>query len=104
MVEEILGSRMRSDAFYGQNGSSQPSSQQPGDAPIKRSAVAKSIIAADGSVNPKAGMDLQTRELKGGNQTPDNVPTHPGMRSRSHEGGTIPASTIRRANAALLKR
>ena len=58
----VDGSKMRTDAFYGQNGSAQPSSIRKGET-IKRSQVGKSIIAADGSVSATAGQGFQTRDV-----------------------------------------
>jgi len=81
---------MRSDAYYGQNGSDQKSSVTKNDPPIKRSAVARSIIAADGSVNPNAGKDFQTRPVS----SAQAVPTNPGTPARS-ASGTVPKSLDR---------
>jgi hypothetical protein len=88
MAIEIVGSKMRSDADYGQGGSDTPSSIRKGET-IKRSAVAKSIIAADGAVSAAAG-DWQTRPVS----ADQAVPTTRGMRSRNvasgSPGGTVP--------------
>jgi hypothetical protein len=91
MVEEIVGSHMRSDAFYGQNGSAQPSSIRKGDAPVKRSAVVKSIIAPDGAVNPKAEMDFQTRPVS----AEQKVPTTFGMKNPNANPERIPNTNSR---------
>jgi hypothetical protein len=85
----IDGSKMRTDAFYGQNGSAQPSSLQPGDT-IKRSAVAKSIIAADGSVSANPPNN-QTRPV-----SPDQkVKTTPGMKNPNVSPAKVPGKVNR---------
>ena len=57
----VDGSKMRSDAKYGQNGSNTPSSIQIGEK-INRSDVAKTIIAGDGSVSANPPNE-QTRKV-----------------------------------------
>jgi len=44
---DVIASRLKAEAFYGMNGSAQPSSIRPGDPPIKRGTVAKSIMASN---------------------------------------------------------
>jgi hypothetical protein len=44
MAEDIVGSKMHPEAFYGQVGDATPSSKVPGDPPIKRSKIATAII------------------------------------------------------------
>jgi hypothetical protein len=70
MSTDIVGSRLHSQVGYGDTSSQQASSFRPGDPPIKRSDIARSIIGADGSVsaNPVAptiaGIDSsQTRTI-----------------------------------------
>lgn len=65
MAIDVTGSHMRSDAFYGQNGSAQPSSIRPGDPPIKRSQVAQSIMAENNAKGmPKPDQpDWQMRKI-----------------------------------------
>jgi hypothetical protein len=89
MAIEIVGSKMRSDAFYGQGGSDTPSSIRKGET-IKRSEVAKSIIAADGAVNAAPG-DWQTRPVS----ADQKVATNPGAKGRTSvtdgsPGGRVP--------------
>jgi hypothetical protein len=100
MATDIVGSRMRSDAFYGQNGSAQPSSIRPGDPAIKRSQVAESILAANnarGMTKPDAP-DWQTRKISAA-----PIKASPTMRSRSGEGGKIPTSLNRGVVAPSVK-
>lgn len=89
MVQEIVGSHFAPDAMYGQNGSDTPSSIQPGDK-IKRSKVAKTIIAGDGSVSAAPG-NWQTRNVPAG----QGVKTNPGTKGAS-KGGSVPAAVDRR--------
>ena len=84
----IDGSKMRTDAFYGQNGSAQPSSIRKGDT-IKRSQVGKSIIAADGSVSAAPG-DWQTRDCG-----PNKVKAGPTMKSPNRPGDKVPSKVSR---------
>jgi hypothetical protein len=89
MAIEIIASHMKADAKYGQGGSDTPSSIRPGET-IKRSDVAKSIIAADGSVNAAAG-DWQTRPVS----ADQAVATNPGAKGRTSvtdgsPGGRVP--------------
>ena len=64
MAIQVVGSHMRTDAFYGQNGSAQPSSIRPGDPPIKRSEVAQSIVEANHAKVPAPNApDWQTRTV-----------------------------------------
>jgi hypothetical protein len=87
MAIDVLGSRMRADAYYGQGASAQPSSIRKGET-IKRSQVAESILASDVvKANPRPDANWQMRDVK-----PDaGVPVHPASRSRG-EGGTVPKS------------
>jgi hypothetical protein len=85
MTEDILGSRMRSNALYGQNGSDQKSSIRAGET-IKHSAIAQSIVV-NNPVSADVG-EWQTRKL-----SDDKVPVHPASRSRNGEGGKVPPST-----------
>jgi hypothetical protein len=92
----VDGSKMRSDAYFGQNGSNKPSSIQKGEK-IARSAVAKTIIAGDGSVRANPG-SWQQRTIDA-----KPIKTTPGMRSRSGEGGKVPGVTTRRANDSVVR-
>ena len=88
----VVGSKMKAEAFAGQNGDATPSSIHPGSAPIKLSTFAKSVIKDQGGpVNPHAGEDWQTRSVSAA----PAAPTTPGMRNRSHEGEVIPSVTNR---------
>jgi hypothetical protein len=84
----IDGSKMRTDAFYGQNGSSQPSSIRKGET-IKRSQVGKSIVAADGSVSASPG-DWQTRDCG-----PSKLKSSPTMHSPNKAGDKVPSKVSR---------
>ncbi|MCU1340541.1 MAG: hypothetical protein JWO19_6122 [Bryobacterales bacterium] len=94
--EQYISSREKSRAGYGTNGDPNPSSVPLGKNP---KLVEPKVAPPDASANPG---DWQTRQLKGGNQAPDNVPVHDGFRSRNHEGGTVPAATIRRDSGKRL--
>jgi hypothetical protein len=78
----------------GQNGDASPSSVYKAPAPI-------------GKVSPPAvtvpSGDWQTRQLKGGNQNPDNVPTHPSMVLRGISDGS-PGSAIGSSPARPVKK
>jgi hypothetical protein len=80
---EIIASRMKPENRYGQNGYQGPSSDTPGK--HTTSGFLPQAVAPDS--------DWQTRQLKGGNANPDNVPVMHGMRNRSGEGGTVPKTT-----------
>jgi hypothetical protein len=80
---EIIASRLKPENKYGQNGYQGPSSDTPGE------------HTTSGFLPQAAAPDSggQTRQLRGGNADPDNVPIHSASRSRNGEGGTVPKST-----------
>jgi hypothetical protein len=91
-MEDIITHGLQAEAKTGQNGGLNPSSIHPGDKPLALSKFAKSVISDQGGpVNPHAGEDWQTRPVS----AEQAVPTTPGMRNRSHEGGVIPSVTDR---------
>lgn len=87
MTEEIVGSKVRADAFYGQNGSAQPSSLLPGDK-IKRGAVANSIVQP---------VTLPAENADGATRTVSAKPIKPafGMKDPNAGNRKVPASTGR---------
>ena len=93
---EIVGSHMKAEAFTGQNGGKNPSSIKIGEK-LPRSTVAKSIIAADGSVSAAPG-DWQTRPVS----SAQAVPTHPAMKGAA-KGATVPAATSRADKAGIVR-
>ena|SRR5450756_2079765 len=86
----VVGSRMKAEAFAGMDGDPQASSLLPGET-VKRGTVAKKLMAGP-TVTAHAGEDFQTRAVS----PEQKVPTAFGQRSRSGEGGKIPAATSRR--------
>jgi len=81
---------LRAEAMQGMNGGKNPSAIQANGLdfqgkPLQRGTVAKSIIAADGSVNAASAVNSQTRELTG-----KNVKAHPFMKGAA-PGGKIPS-------------
>lgn len=99
MAIEIVGSHLKAQAGYGETSDATPSSIRKGDPAIKRSAFAKSVIAADGAIDPTGKGDFQTRPIS----SAAAVPVHPGSRNRSHEGGTVPAQTARKDKAGVTR-
>lgn len=100
---QYIGSHIKAEAFTGQNGGLNPSFIRPGEK-LPRSTVAKSIMAADGSVTA-APWEGQTRTIsakpikssptmKNPNANPAKVPTT--LLSRSVPPSTVPA---KRGNA-----
>lgn len=99
---DVVGSHMAPEAFTGQNGGLNPSSIKIGEK-IPRSTVAKSIIAADGSVSAAPG-SWQTRTVNAA-----KIKTTPGMKSPDNSAkvptslnrGTVAPSVIpaKRGNA-----
>jgi hypothetical protein len=87
---------MAPEAFTGQNGGKNPSSIKTGEK-LPRSTVAKSIIAADGSVSAAAG-DWQTRPVS----SAQAVPRNPGTKGPS-KSGTVPLSNVRKASDCLIR-
>lgn len=83
MADELIASRMKPENKYGQNGYQGPSSDTPGQ--HTTSGFLPQASAPES--------DWQTRQLKGGNVNPDNVPLHSASRSRNGEGGTVPSKT-----------
>ena len=98
MVQEIVGSHLKSQSAYGETSDATPSSIHPGSPPIKRSAFAKSVIAAEGSVSAAPG-DFQTRRVS----SEQKVPTTPGMLNPNASPARVPLSNIRKANDGLFR-
>ena len=93
MTIEVVGSKMKPEAFTGQNGGLNPSVQYPGDKPLPRSTIAQSIMRANKAKAPAPDAPgWQTRPVS----AEQKVPTTKGMRSRSvadgTPGGTVPKS------------
>jgi hypothetical protein len=95
MAEEIITHGLIAEAKTGQNGGLNPSVIKTGEK-LPRSTVAKSIIAADGSVSANPG-DWQTRNVSA---APINA--NPGTKGPS-TGAKVPLSTVRRANDGLIR-
>jgi hypothetical protein len=83
MAIDVVGSKMKSDNGYGQNGYSGSSSDLPGQHTTS-GFLPQATVPADWG---------QTRPMS----AEQKVPTTKGMRSRSGEGGVIPAANTRRA-------
>jgi hypothetical protein len=90
--EQYISSREKSRAGYGTNGDPNPSSVLPTGKQPKL--VEPKVAPPDASANPG---DWQTRDV--GTSV---IKAHDSMRSRNHEGGTVPAATIRRDSGKRL--
>jgi hypothetical protein len=88
MAVEIIASHMKAESL-GTQSDDGSTSLLPGHS-VKRGSIAKKLVAGP-AVNPHAGEDWQTRPVS----AEQAVPTTPGMRNRSHEGGVIPSVTDR---------
>jgi hypothetical protein len=99
--DQFIGSHIKAEAFTGQNGGLNPSVIKPGEK-LPRSTVAKSIMAADGSVTatPWAGQThtVSAKPLKAspGMKRPDNSAKVPNVLNRGGHPSTVPA---KRGNA-----
>jgi hypothetical protein len=92
MAIQIVGSRMRADAMYGQNGQDTPSSIQIGT-PIKRSLVAQSIVEENHAKLPsEKAPDWQTRKI-------DASPIRPAptMKNPNKSPAKIPGALLSRS-------
>ncbi|MGY3584333.1 hypothetical protein ACVIGB_006609 [Bradyrhizobium sp. USDA 4341] len=83
MAQEVVGSKFKADVGYGSAADTvNPSSLEPGQK-VKRSAIGETLQT---EVDPVPAP--QTRSVSDA----EYPPAH-GMRSRSHEGGVIPANS-----------
>jgi len=90
MSVEVVGSKMKSDNGYGQNGYSGASSDTPGQHTTS-GFLPQATLPADWG---------QTRPVS----PEQKVLTTKGMRSRNGEDGTIPAAPVRRVKAPATNR
>jgi hypothetical protein len=78
---DVIASRLKAEAFYGMNGSAQPSSIRAGDAPIKRGTIAKSIMAANkANFIPPDVPDWQQRKISAAPLRPAHAQRAPNSR------------------------
>jgi hypothetical protein len=75
--EQFISSHEKANNGYGQNGDPSPSSVLPGK---KAPKISGNVAPPDASADPG---DWQTRKL-----SPDNVPDHPAMKSRTVSDGS----------------
>lgn len=101
MAIDVVGSKMKPDNGYGQNGYAGPSSDLPGQRTKINSPVAGPDMLEPSEIKSfRENAGWQTRPVA----AEQKVPTTKGMRSRSNTGETVPTTTMRRVTTPASNR